>query len=161
MFYTYWRYRDFSSKKRTLASTPARPRTSSARRKRPSMSASFARRQSWPPTLPGQRSHRGNRPRWNACTRLIPFWLNRWNRGGSRETRHSGHHLSFFSKTPLRCSNRDLLYRVIHQVSDYIATLIWEFKHVTYMPWQPCQFCQICSCPSRIRQTSELPNQSQ
>ena len=24
-----------------------------------------------------------------------------------------------------------------------------------------CQFCQICSCPSRIRLTPELPNQSQ
>ena len=51
------------------------------------------------------------------------------------------------------------MYRVTHQVSDYILlTLIWEFHHVAYMPWQ---FCQICSCPSRIRQTSQLSNQSQ
>ena len=45
-----------------------------------------------------------------------------------------------------------LIYRVAHQVSDYILlTLIWEFHHVAYLA---CQFCQICSCPSRIRQTS-------
>ena len=48
---------------------------------------------------------------------------------------------------------------VSHQVSEYILlTLIWEFHHVAYVP---CQFCQICNCPSRISQTSELPNQSQ
>ena len=45
------------------------------------------------------------------------------------------------------------------QVSGYILlTLIWELHHVAYIS---CQFCQICCCPSRIRQTLELPNKSQ
>ena len=60
-----------------------------------------------------------------------------------------------------------MLYRVTHQVSDYILLiLIWECLHAK--PILPdlhnsarfAQFCQICSCPSRIMQTSELPNQS-
>ena len=53
----------------------------------------------------------------------------------------------------LLCSRTvNFLYRVTHQVSNYILlTLIWEFHHVAYMV---CRLCHICSCPSRIRQSS-------
>ena len=52
----------------------------------------------------------------------------------------------------------DCTSRVTHQVSDYILTGFFsEFLLVAYLPRQ---FCQICSCQSRIRQTSELQNQS-
>ena len=62
-----------------------------------------------------------------------------------------------FSILPLPLSAKKLMYRVTHQVSNYILlSLIWEFNHVAYMP---CQFCQICSCPSRVKQISKLQNQ--
>ena len=61
--------------------------------------------------------------------------------------------------TDIQVSRERRTYRVTHQVSDYILlTLNLDFHHVANMA---CQNCQICSCPSRIRHTSELPNQSQ
>ena len=61
-----------------------------------------------------------------------------------------------WSKSAIYRGRKDLnrvIHQVSHRVSDYMY-ILWS----SYMAWQ---FCQICSCPSRIRQTLELPNQSQ